>query len=269
MTSTTLSNLQFTNGIYIVTGTNGSLTINQPTTSQYIVSYDTQLPTSLFIGDNTSNILVSVDRSNLTINNATSNLFSTSNISPYLQSSQSNFNTLTLNTLNNSLLVGINSNSIVKISNSNVLPKSYDNSFIKITASNNVSFKNITYQPVVNVDSFMQFNKPIKGTSITTSNIAACNIDVLTSNISTASNTAYWSSNNMVKKSGDTMTGALRVSMCNGNAYIGSSSNAGSFISLNQGANMLNADSNYPIYGLGCSSSGKLNLQGYYGLSFG
>jgi hypothetical protein len=266
MTNTTLSNLDFTNGTYKVTGILGSLSILQPTTSQYVLSYDAELPTTLFVGDNTSNLLVTLDTSNLTINNATSNLFSVSNISPYLQS---NFNTLTLNTLNTSLLVGINSNSIVRISNSNELPKAYDNSFIKITASNNVSFKNIAYQPIATVDTPMQFNKPIKATSITCSNITACNIKVLSSNISSASNTATWSSNNLVKRTGDTMSGYLQVSMCNANIVMGSTSNAGAFISLNQGLAMFNSASNYPFYGIGVNDRGEMRIHSYYGLSIG
>jgi hypothetical protein len=87
----------------------------------------------------------------------------------------------------------------------------------------------------------MQFNKPIKATNITASNISASggNIQVLSSNISSGSNTATWSSYNLFNKSGGTMTNFLQVSACNGNAWIGSSSNGGSFLSLAQGPNML------------------------------
>jgi hypothetical protein len=145
----TLSNVSYTNGVYTVSASSGTVTIQQPTTSQYIFSYDTQPKSYVVIGDSTSNLSVSIDESNLTITNATSNLFTTSNIAPYMQVG---FNTITLNTLNKSLLVGINSNSIVRISNSNELLRAYDNSYIQITASNNVSFKNITYQPIAIVD---------------------------------------------------------------------------------------------------------------------
>ena len=32
---------------------------------------------------------------------------------------------------------------------------------------------------------------------------------------------------------------------------------------------MLNSDSNWPFYGIGCSVGGKINIQGYYGVSLG
>jgi hypothetical protein len=96
-----------------------------------------------------------------------------------------------------------------------------------------------------------------------------CNIDTITSNISASSNTAYWSSNNLVKKSGDIMTGYLQVSQCNGNLLMGSTSDAGAFISSNQGLSMFNLASNWPYYGVGVNDGGKMNIQSYYGVTIG
>jgi Chaperone of endosialidase len=55
-----------------------------------------------------------------------------------------------------------------------------------------------------------------------------------------------------------------------GTARIGSSSGTGGmYLSLAQGQTMYNADSNWPAYGIGNSAAGFVNVQGYYGLSFG
>jgi trimeric autotransporter adhesin len=157
----------------------------------------------------------------------------------------------------------------VRISNSNVLPNTYNNSWIQISASNSTKFKDIQLQATAITSTPMSFTQPIKATTITCSNITACNIDILTSNLSATSNTSYWSSNNLVKKSGDTMSGYLQVSMCNGNVLMGSTSNAGAFISLNQGLAMFNNASNYPFYGIGVNEGGKMNIQSYYGITIG
>jgi hypothetical protein len=95
------------------------------------------------------------------------------------------------------------------------------------------------------------------------------NCNVVSPNITTLSNTASWASNNLLNKSGGTITNYLQVSACNGNALIGSSSNGGSFVSLAQGANMLYVASNWPFYGIGCSVVGQVNVQGYGGVTMG
>jgi Chaperone of endosialidase len=65
--------------------------------------------------------------------------------------------------------------------------------------------------------------------------------------------------------------GPLIVSQCNatGTVYIGSTSNNGAFISLGQNASMLNSASNWPLYGIGNSETGIVNIQGYYGVRIG
>lgn len=271
---TTLSNISLVAGEYLVSNSNptGILTIKQPTTQNYLFSYGVNIATNRIhnyittIGDLTSNITVALNGSNLSISNATSNLFNNFIPSAYLTTG---YNSLYINRIEGKLMVGINGSNLVRISNSNVLPQTYNNSTVTITASNNTKFNNISLLPTAVTNVPMDFLQPIKGTSIACSNVSSCNIDVLTSNLSATSNTSYWSSNNLVKKSGDTMTGYLSVSMCNGNVVLGSTSNAGAFISLNQGLSMFNSASNYPYYGIGINSGGKMNIQSYYGVSLG
>lgn len=247
--ATSLSNLNFSNAIYTVTGSNpsGTLTINQPTTSFYTLQYSPFISSiythdySVSVLDATSNISVSLTGSNMNVANQSSNLFSVS-VAAYLMSNA--YNVLRLQRNDNFLSVNINNVSIVRITNSNEMPLSYDNSFIRITASNAGQFSNVIFQPVATVDTPMQFNKPIKAISLTCSNVSACNITTLsnqvyttndvassasncafnlsntiTPTISNASNTAVYASNasvyasnNLVKKSGDTITGDLAVS---------------------------------------------------------
>ena len=206
--TTSLSNLSLSNAIYSVTGSNtsGTLTINQPTTSSFLCQFSPWIASnmshnySLSVRDATSNITVTLNGSNMIISNQSSNLFNT-----YVLSfiSTSNFNTISLNRYDNSLIVGLNTSNIVRITSSNELPISFDNSSIRITASNAGQFKDIGYNSIATVDTPMQFNKSVKfASSITASNIASLNLSAMTSNIAWTSNTAtiasnvaYWSSN--------------------------------------------------------------------------
>jgi trimeric autotransporter adhesin len=100
--------------------------------------------------------------------------------------------------------------------------------------------------------------------------IYASNASVFGSNTAVSScNVAIWSSNNLFKKTGGVVSNYLQVSACNGSAYISSSSNGGTYISLAQGTNMFNADSNWPYYGIGCSGGGSLHIHAYGGISMG
>ena len=269
-----LSNITLSNGEYIVSASNpyGTLTINQPTTQCYLFSYGVNvLPSRIHIfnvsiGDTTSNITVALNGSNMVVSNATSNLFNNFIPSSYLISG---YNSIFINRIEGKLIVGINGSNILRISNSNVLPQTYNNSTVSITASNNTKFSSISLSPTAVTNVPMNFTQPIKATSITCSNVSSCNLDILTSNISIASNVAYYSSNYLVKRTGDTMTGIFQVSMCNANLLLGSTSNAGSFVSLNQGLAMYMASSNYPFYGIGMNDGGKMNIQSYYGVTIG
>lgn len=223
--TTTLSNLSLNNGIYSVIGSNpfGTLTINQPTTTQYNMQYTPWISSSLThnynvsVSDATSNINIALTGSNLVVFNQSSNLFSTS-IVPYV--ALSNYNTIKINRYDNSIAIGLNATTIVRITSSNELPLSYSNSFIKITASNAGQFKDIGYSATATVDTPMQFNKSVKfASSVVASNISSPTIDLINSNIVSASNkaisasnVAYWSSNNLLNKNSNaTITGTLTV----------------------------------------------------------
>lgn len=239
MTST-LTNLSFNNGLYSVpSGASGTLTINQPTTSSFYVQYNAWIASNLnhdyalSVRDATSNISVALSGSNLVISNQSSNLFSTS-IASYI--ALSNFNTLSLNRYDNSLIVGLNTSNIVRITSSNELPISYNNSSIRITASNAGQFKDIAYSAIATVESPMQFNKSVKfASSVTASNISSCNLSVMSSNISTTSNTAtsasnvaYWSSNNLLNKNtSGILNGFLDVRSNELRVYPGTDPNVG------------------------------------------
>jgi hypothetical protein len=69
--------------------------------------------------------------------------------------------------------------------------------------------------------------------------------------------------------SGDAKALSFTMSSNGGNALICSSGSTGSFISLAQGANMFNAGSNWPFYGLGCSGNGAMHLHSYGGIIMG
>jgi hypothetical protein len=271
---TTLSKISFVSGEYLVSNSNptGILTIKQPTTQNYLFSYGVNIATNRIhnyitkIGDTTSNITVALNGYNLSISNATSNLFNNFIPSAYLTTG---YNSVYINRIEGKLMVGVNGSNLVRISNSNELPQSYQNSIVTITASNNTKFNNISLLPAAVTNVPMSFLQPIKGTTIACSNVTSCNIDVLTSNISASSNTAYWSSNNLLSKSGGIVNNYLQVSACNGNALISSSSNGGSYLSLAQGANIVYPSSNWCFYGLGCSALGQVNLQGYGGVTMG
>jgi trimeric autotransporter adhesin len=76
------------------------------------------------------------------------------------------------------------------------------------------------------------------------------------------------------KGSGDikinTSTGYLKVNKGGSVVAIGASNNAGGgFCSVGNGTEMFNASSNWPMYGMGASPAGKVNIQGYYELSLG
>ena len=62
--------------------------------------------------------------------------------------------------------------------------------------------------------------------------------------------------------------GQAIFSQCNASVWIGSASNAGSYVSF-QNSNMFISSSNWPYYGIGCSDKGIVNVQGYYGLRMG
>lgn len=223
--TTTLSNLSFNNGIYSVVGlnANGELTINKPTTSHFNISYSPWISSTLThnyrvsITDTTSNINVALTDSNLIVSNQSSNLFSTS-ITSYI--TLSNFNVVKINRFDDSISVGLNETTIVRITSSNELPMSFSNSSIKITASNTGQFKDIGYIAIATVDTPMQFNKSVKFvSSVSASNISSPTIDAISSNISTistkatsASNVAYWSSNTLLNKNSNaTIYGLLDV----------------------------------------------------------
>ena len=268
--ATTLSNITLSNNEYIVSSSNptGLMTINQATTQNYLFSYNVNiLPSRIHnyitsIGDVTSNLTVTLNGSNLSISNATSNLFNNFIPSAYLTTG---YNSVFINRIENKLIVGVNGSNIVRIANSNVLPQTYNNSTVTITASNNTKFNNISLSPTAITNVAMNFTQPIKATSITCSNVSSCNIDVL-------SNTSYWSSNSLVKRTGDTISGLYKITGCNGVVTIGStgqSNNQGSFISFLQADNMINRDSNQPYYGVGVNGLGVMTINSYYGINFG
>lgn len=238
--ATTLSNITLSNNTYYVTGSNptGSLTITTPTTSSFYIQYAPYIPTSFLhdyaisVTDGTSNISVRLLGSNLKITNATSNLCSV--FSPYII--PNSFNTVGVNRYDNSVMVSVNASNIVRLTSSNELAASYSNSSILVTASNAGVFKDVTYQSVVVTNTAMTFVKPVKAVTIAASNITACNLAVMTSNISAStslaiyssntviglsnlvvpqatfsSNVAQWSSNNLYPKSGGTITGNVGI----------------------------------------------------------
>jgi hypothetical protein len=196
--STISSNLGLSNGVYSVLSNGiGTLTISQATTRHYTLQYSPFITNNyihnhnISIKDANSNITASLQNSNLLITNKTSNLFNVS-VAPYLQSNT--FNTLSLNRQENYLQVNLNSTAIVRISNSNEIPKAYDNSSIEVSTSNG-SFSNVVYNPIATVDSPMSFTKPTKFLSISVSNISSPALDTMSNVISSTSNTTYWSSN--------------------------------------------------------------------------
>lgn len=198
--STTLCNLSFINNVYTVTSSNpsGTLTVNQPTTAYFNLQYSPWIGSSfthdysISVRDATSNITASLLNSNLSIANQSSNLF-TVPITPYLTSNA--FNTLRLNRQDNFLQVNLNNTAIVRITSSNELTSSYDNSFIRVTASNAGQFSNVIFQPVATVDTPMQFNQPIKALSLSCSNVSSCNIANLSNQLYITNDTAYHASN--------------------------------------------------------------------------
>jgi hypothetical protein len=136
-------------------------------------------------------------------------------------------------------------------------------------SNDRIFFKNAnTSNTIYSSNAIVVFNSNITAFTISNANIVT-NCNVVSPTITTLSNTVSWASNNLLTKSGGTMNGSLYVSACNGGVLVGVQSNQGGFVSLNQGATMINSGSNWPAYGIGCSSTGKVNLQGYYGLSFG
>jgi len=238
--ATTLSNITLSNNTYYVTGSNptGSLTITTPTTSSFYIQYAPYVPTSFLhdyaisVTDGTSNISVRLLGSNLKITNATSNLCSV--FSPYII--PNSFNTVGVNRYDNSVMVSVNASNIVRLTSSNELAANYSNSSILVTASNAGVFKDVTYQSVVVTNTAMTFVKPVKAVTIAASNITACNLAVMTSNISAStslavyssntviglsnlvvpqatfsSNISVWSSNNLYPKSGGTITGNVGI----------------------------------------------------------
>jgi hypothetical protein len=212
--TTTLSNLSFSNNVYTVPSSGGGLlTVNQPTTTCYTLQYSPNITSNfnhfhkITIRDATSNVSASLTNSNLLITNQSSNLFSVS-VAPYLQSNA--FNTLSLNRQDNFLQVNLNNSAIVRITNSNELPRAYENSYLDVSTSNG-SFSNVIYNPIATVDTPMSFSKPIKAFTISASNITSCNLTTISSNISSASNTASWSSNNLFNKAGGTITGSTYI----------------------------------------------------------
>jgi hypothetical protein len=147
-----LSNITLSNGEYLVTSSNpsGSFIASQPTTASNYFEYKPFISSnfsynySASIRDTTSNILVQLQGSNLTIQNQSSNLFS--NFTPYLQ--PSSFNTIGINRYDNSVVVSVNASNVVRITSSNELVKTYSNSWVQVAASNGGRFKDITLQPV-------------------------------------------------------------------------------------------------------------------------
>jgi hypothetical protein len=136
-------------------------------------------------------------------------------------------------------------------------------------SNDRIFFKNAnTSNTIYSSNAIVVLNSNITAFTISNANIIT-NCNIVSPTITTLSNTVSWASNNLMLKTGGTMTGGLYVSACNGGVYVGVQSNQGGFVSLNQGATMINSGSNWPAYGIGCSSTGKVNLQGYYGLSFG
>lgn len=231
--ATTLSNLTLSNGEYSVTGSNpsGTLTIVTPTTSSFYVQYTPYIPASflhdytLTIKDTMSNVSIRLQGSNVKVTNATSNMCSI--FSPYIQPNA--FNTIGLNRYDNSVMVSVNSSNIVRVTSSNELPSSFSNSYIEVSASNAGKFKDITYQSVAVTNTAMTFTRPVKATTITASNVTSCNIATLCNQLNATSNVAYtlsntltpsstfgsntavWSSNNLLNKAGGTISGNLGI----------------------------------------------------------
>lgn len=230
--SINLSNLTFNNGVYYVTSNGvGVLDVLQPTTSRYNIQYSPYITSnythnhSISVRDTLSNLTATLQNSNLLIANQSSNLFNV-NVSSYLQSNA--FNTVYLIRQNDFLQVNLNSNAIVRVTSSNQLPSAYDNSYIRISASNS-SFSNVIYRPVATVDTPMQFNQPVRLSTLTASNVTSCNLVTMCNQLNATSNVAYtlsnivtpsstfgsntsvWSSNNLLNKAGGTMTGDLSI----------------------------------------------------------
>jgi len=152
MATTTLSNVSYVNNEYIVSSSNafGSIKVNQPTTTNYYIEMKADIPTSrlhnytMEIGDTTSNLKINLSNNTLLVKNITSNLFSTSNIGAYLSTG---YNKIAMNKLDNVVVVSLNSTNIVRITNSNELPKYFNNSYMKIEGSNSHKFKDISFNP--------------------------------------------------------------------------------------------------------------------------
>ncbi len=192
--TTSLSNLAFSNGVYSVPSSGGGLlTINTPTTSIFTLQYNPYVTANynhyhdICVKDTTSNIKAVLVNSNLLVSNKTSNLFSVP-VTTYLQSNA--FNTVSMIRQDNFLQVNLNNTAIVRISNSNELPKAYDNSYIEVSTSNG-SFSNVVYNPIATVDSPMSFTKPTKFLSISVSNISSPALDTLSNVISSTSNQSF------------------------------------------------------------------------------
>lgn len=224
--STSTSNLSLSNGVVYQVSTGqpfGYFQLNQPTTGSFVLNYNPYITSnynhnySIIVADSKSNITATLQNSNLIITNQSSNLFSTV-ITPYLLSNS--FNTVNVNRYDKSLQVAVNNTPIVRITSSNELPISYDNSTVKVQASNGGSFSNsVIYQPISTVETPMQFNKPVKFVStISASNVSSCNLTDL-------SNATYWSSNNLLNKTGGTMTGRLGLGTSNPTYMLDSASN--------------------------------------------
>ena len=115
--ATTLSNIYLSNNEYFVSNSNpsGLLTINQPTTQNYVFGYSVNIPASRIhnfistIGDLTSNVSVALNGSNLQVYTATSNLFSNTIPSAYLTAG---YNTILTNRIDDKLIVNINGSTL-------------------------------------------------------------------------------------------------------------------------------------------------------------
>lgn len=213
--SAILSNVSYANSEYTVTGSNGSITFPQSTTGSYYIQYGVYITPSFLhnytatIKDATSNLNVTLSNSNLSISNKTSNLFNV--YSPYLQASA--YNILGINRYDDSVIVSVNGSNIVRVTSSNELPQAFDNSVVQFSGSNGGKLSNIAYQPMAVTTVPMEFTKSVKvATTLTASNVTACNIVSLSNQLNITSNTVFWSSNNLLNKNtSGTINGFLNV----------------------------------------------------------
>lgn len=228
-------NVTLSDNIYIFNNSNGLIKLQQyPTISSSLSfnsfnQYNQNNAVKVIYGETSNNITLSYSNyqsnSSLHIGLNNSNIFNTSNI-PYISYSNS-YNNFKLNIYDDIINLIINNSNLLNISSySNDIPKLYNSDAdIVFYGSSNLQIKDISYLPNGIMYNPIIFKQPIKVPFITSCNLSIFSNDLYTTSnyayttqattITNAQTTADWASNNLLNKSGGTMTGILNVQASN------------------------------------------------------